>query len=47
MKEFGLGANEEILTFELGEEATILTKAVLLRHFLIPHCIADINVDPE
>jgi hypothetical protein len=47
MKEYGIGSNEEILTFERGKDATIRTKAVLLHHIPIPHCVADINVGPE
>jgi hypothetical protein len=47
MMEYGLGPNEEILTFERGEDATIQTKAVLLHHVLVPHRVADINVDNE
>jgi hypothetical protein len=47
MMEYSLGPNEEILTFERGENATIRTKAVLLHHVLIPHLVADIIVGPE
>jgi hypothetical protein len=47
MKEYGLGSNEEILTFERGEDATIRTKAVLLHHVPIPYRIANINVGPN
>jgi hypothetical protein len=47
MMEYGRGPNEEILTFERGEDATIRNKAVLLHYVLVPHCIADINVGPE
>jgi hypothetical protein len=41
MKEYGLGPNEEILTFERGEDATIRTKTVLLHQVLIPYCVAE------
>jgi hypothetical protein len=47
MMEYGLGPNVEILTFELGEDATIRTKAVLLHHVLVPRHVTDINVGPE
>jgi hypothetical protein len=47
MKEYGLSSNEEIFTFELGEDATIWAKAVLLHHIPIPHRVTDINVEPE
>jgi hypothetical protein len=47
MNEYGLGPNEEILTFERGEHATIQTKALLLYHIPIPHCVMDINVGFE
>jgi hypothetical protein len=47
IKEYSLGSNEEILTFERGEDATIRTKAVLLHHISISHRIVDINVGPE
>ncbi|RLM97919.1 hypothetical protein C2845_PM06G27780 [Panicum miliaceum] len=47
MKVYDLGPNEEILIFEGGEDATIRSKAVLLHHVPIPHCITDINVGPE
>jgi hypothetical protein len=47
MKEYGLGSNEEILTIEPGEDATIRTKAVLLHQVLITHGVTDINVGPE
>jgi len=41
--EYGLGPNEEILTFEQGEDGTIRTKTVLLHHVLVPHRVMDIN----
>jgi hypothetical protein len=47
MMEYGLDPNEEILTFERGEDATIRTKAVLLHHVFVPHSVTDINVRPE
>jgi hypothetical protein len=47
MKEYGLDLNEEILTFEQGEDAAIRTKAILLHHVAIPHHVADINVGSE
>jgi hypothetical protein len=47
MKEYGLGPNDEILTFERGEDATIGTKAILLHHVLRSHRIADISVGPK
>jgi hypothetical protein len=47
MKEYGLGPNEEVLTFERGEDATIRTKALLLHHVPISHVSADINVGPK
>jgi hypothetical protein len=47
MKKYGLGSNEEILTFEQGEDATIRNMIVLLHHVLIPYHVADINVGPE
>jgi hypothetical protein len=47
MKEYGHGPNEEILTFERGEDATIWTKAVLLHHVLRPHPVTDINIGSE
>jgi len=47
MKEYGLGPNEEILTFEQGEDGTIRTKTVLLHHVLVPHCVMDINASLE
>jgi hypothetical protein len=47
MMEYDLGPNEEILTFEQGEDATIRTKAILLHHVLLPHRVTDINVGPE
>jgi hypothetical protein len=47
MKEYGLGPNEEILTFEQGEDITIWTKVVLLHHVPIPRSIVGINVGPE
>jgi hypothetical protein len=47
MNEYGFGPNEEILTFERGEDATIRTKTVLLHHVPIPHRVADINVSSE
>jgi hypothetical protein len=45
--EYDLGPNQEILTFERGEDATIWTKVVLLHHVLVPHRVADINFGPE
>jgi hypothetical protein len=47
MMECGLGPNEEILTFEQGEDATIWTKVVLLHHVLVLHCVTNINIGPE
>ena len=47
MKEYGLGPNEEFLTFEQGEDGTIRTKTVLLHHVLVPHCVMDINARLE
>jgi hypothetical protein len=47
MKEYGLGPNEEILTYEQGKDATVRTKAVLLHHIPIPYRITDINVAPN
>jgi hypothetical protein len=46
IKEYSLGSNEEILTFERGEDATIRTKTAL-HHVFVPHCVADINIGPE
>ena len=46
IKEYNLGPNEEILTFEWGEDATIRTKAVL-HQVLVLHRVADINVVPN
>jgi len=46
MKEYDLGPNEEILTFERGEDATIRTKAVLHQVHVL-HRVADINVVPN
>ena len=46
MKEYDFGPNEEILTFERGEDATIRTKAVL-HQALVLHRVADINVVPN
>jgi hypothetical protein len=47
MMEYSLGPNEEILTFERGEDASIRTKAVLLHHIVVPHRVADINLGLE
>jgi hypothetical protein len=47
MKEYNLGPNEETLTFEQDEDATIRTKTVFLHHIPILHRVADINVGPE
>ena len=47
MKQYSLGPNEEILTFERGEDATIRTKTVLLHHVFGSHHVTDIIVGPE
>ena len=47
MKVYGLGPNEEILTFERGEDDTIRTKVELLHHVLVLHRDVDINVGLE
>jgi hypothetical protein len=47
MKECGLGPYGGMLTSLKGEDFFIEIKTVLLHHVLIPHRLADINVDPE
>jgi hypothetical protein len=47
MKEYDFGPNEEILTFERRENATIRINAVLLHHVLVPYYVVDINVGLE
>jgi hypothetical protein len=47
MKQYNLGPNGGILTSLKGEDFFIGTKAMLLHHVPIPHCITDINVGPE
>ena len=47
MKEYGLGPNTEILTFERVENGFIWTKAILLQGSIVPHCVVDVNTSPE
>jgi hypothetical protein len=47
MKEYGLGPNGGILTSLKGEDFFIGTKAVLLHHILIPHCVVNIMLAPN
>ena len=44
MKGHAIDSNDEIHTFERGEDATIGTKVVLLHHVLVLHPVVDINV---
>ena len=44
MKEYDLGPNNEILTFERVENEIIRTKE---SSPIVPHCVVDINASPE
>ena len=46
MKGRNIGPNEEICTFEPGEDATIGNNTVL-HHVHVPHRVADISVGPQ
>jgi hypothetical protein len=47
MKEYGLGPNGGILISLKGEDFFIGTKAVLLHHVHIPHCVMNIMLAPN